>query len=170
MSAMAVSPLTGELFKGSCMGTWIFPPPYAGDTPVYDKATVRPFDTDAGAGQIQALPDMSALPTDPDRDGIYEDLNGNGRKDFDDVVLFFKQLDWIAANEPVSAFDPNGNGRADFDDIVRMFKELMTMMTHNLIRYSGIIFMLMFAAAGVQARHDQRGPDLPAGPCLECTG
>jgi PKD repeat protein len=124
MSAMAVSPLTGELFKGSCMGTWIFPPPYAGDTPAYDKATVRPFDTDAGAGQIQALPEMSALPTDPDRDGIYEDLNGNGRKDFDDVVLFFKQLDWIAANEPVSAFDPNGNGRADFDDIVRIFEEL----------------------------------------------
>ena len=67
---------------------------------------------------------MSALPTDPDSDGIYEDLNGNGRKDFDDVVLFFDQLDWIAANEPVSAFDPNGNSRADFDDIVRIFEEL----------------------------------------------
>ena len=27
----------------------------------------------------------------------------------------------------------------------------MTMMTHNLIRYSGIFLILMFAAAGVQA-------------------
>ena len=124
MSAMAVNPNTGELFRGSCIGTWIFPPPYAGNTPIYDKATVRPFDTDEGAGGIQPLPGMSALPTDPDSDGIYEDLNGNGRKDFDDVVLFFDQLDWIAANEPVSAFDPNGNSRADFDDIVRIFEEL----------------------------------------------
>ena len=65
MSAMAVNPQTGELFKGSCIGTWIFPPPYAGDTPIYDKATVRPFDTDAGAGQIQPLPGMSALTDGP---------------------------------------------------------------------------------------------------------
>jgi PKD repeat protein len=124
MSAMAVNPHTGELFKGSCMGTWILPPPYTGSTPAYDKATVRPFDTDAGAGQVQIVPGMSAMPTDPDSDGIYEDLNGNGRKDFDDVVLFFEQLDWIAANEPVTAFDLNGNNRADFDDIVRIYDEL----------------------------------------------
>ena len=124
MSAMAVNPHTGELFQGSCFGTWIFPPPYAGATPTYDKATIRPFDTNAGAGQVRALPGISALPTDPDGDGIFEDLNGNGRKDFNDVVLFFGQLDWIAANEPATAFDPNGNGRPDFNDIVLIFKEL----------------------------------------------
>jgi PKD repeat protein len=70
------------------------------------------------------LPGMTSPPTDPDGDGIYEDLNANGRKDFNDVVLFFEKLDWIAANEPVAAFDPNGNGRADFDDIVRIYDEL----------------------------------------------
>jgi PKD repeat protein len=124
MSAMAVSPLTGELFKGSCIGTWVFPPPYAGSTPTYDKATARPFDTDNGAGGILPLPGITAPPTDPDSDGIYEDLNANGRKDFNDIVLFFEELDWIVANEPVAAFDPNGNGRADFDDIVRIYHEI----------------------------------------------
>jgi photosystem II stability/assembly factor-like uncharacterized protein len=124
MSAMAVNPHTGELFRGSCIGTWIFPPPYAGATPAYDKATVRPFDTDIGGPAIQPLPGLSLPPTDPDNDGKFEDLNGNGRKDFDDISLFFDQLDWIARNEPAGAFDLNANGHADFGDIVRLFKEL----------------------------------------------
>lgn len=124
MSAMAVNPHTGELFKGSCMGTWILPPPYGGSTPTYDKATPRPFDTDEGAGGILPLPGIAAQPTDPDGDGNYEDLNGNGRKDFNDVILFFTHFDWIAANEPIAAFDYNGNSRADFDDIVRMYDEI----------------------------------------------
>jgi len=67
------------------------------------------------------IPGMTAVPTDPDNDGLYEDLNANGRPDFADVVLFFDQMDWIAANEPVTAFDMNGNGRIDFDDIVELY-------------------------------------------------
>jgi PKD repeat protein len=63
-------------------------------------------------------------PTDPDYDCIYEDLNGNGRLDFADVVLYFNQMEWIAANEPVTAFDLNGNGRIDFADIVKLFGEI----------------------------------------------
>jgi hypothetical protein len=37
MSAMAVNPHTGELFMGSCTGTWIFPPPYKSKNLVYGK-------------------------------------------------------------------------------------------------------------------------------------
>ena len=44
--------------------------------------------------------------------------------DITDVTLFFTQLDWIAANEPVTAFDLNGNGRIDFGDIVLLFKKI----------------------------------------------
>jgi hypothetical protein len=33
-------------------------------------------------------------------------------------------MEWIAANEPVSAFDLNRNGRIDFADIVRLFGEI----------------------------------------------
>jgi chitinase len=74
--------------------------------------------------EVIALPGLASFPTDPDHDGLYEDLNGNGRLDYADITLFFGQLDWIAANEPADAFDINRNGRADFDDIVRLFREM----------------------------------------------
>ena len=63
-------------------------------------------------------------PTDTDADGKYDDVNGNGRADFADVVLYFNQMTWITANEPVSAFDYNGNGRIDFADVVWLFNNL----------------------------------------------
>jgi len=34
------------------------------------------------------------------------------------------QMTWIAANEPISAFDLNGNDRIDFADIVALFGEI----------------------------------------------
>jgi PKD repeat protein len=70
------------------------------------------------------LPGPTNPPSDPDSDGLYEDLNGNGRLDFADIVLFFEQMDWISANEPVTAFDMNGNDRIDFNDIVLLFREI----------------------------------------------
>jgi PKD repeat protein len=87
------------------------------------------IDPDSGRAKITlpaplTLPGQTMPPTDPDKDGIYEDINGNGRKDFNDIVLFFRQLDWIAANEPVAAFDYNNNRRVEFSDIVLLFKEM----------------------------------------------
>jgi len=73
---------------------------------------------------LLAVPGMALKPTDPDQDGIFEDLNGNGRLDFADVVLYFNQMTWISAYEPVCAFDLNGNGRIDFADIVALFNEI----------------------------------------------
>jgi RHS repeat-associated protein len=72
------------------------------------------------------LPGFTNPPTDPDGDGLYEDLNGNLRKDFNDVVLMFNHMQWIAANEPSGAFDFdfNANGRIDFNDIVKLFGEI----------------------------------------------
>jgi len=74
--------------------------------------------------EVITLPGYDTPPTDPDEDGLYEDLNGNGRTDFDDVVQFFNFMEWIEANEPTACFDFNGNGRTDFDDIVQLFGEL----------------------------------------------
>jgi len=76
------------------------------------------------AEQPVTLPGMTSPPTDPDNDGLYEDLNGNGRTDFADVTLFFEQMEWVAANEPVALFDFNGNGRIDFADISALFTEI----------------------------------------------
>lgn len=64
------------------------------------------------------------IPQDLDKDGYYEDVNGNGRADFADVVLLFNQMDWVSENAPISAFDFNANGRIDFADIVRLFERL----------------------------------------------
>jgi PKD repeat protein len=80
-------------------------------------------DDTCGSGLI-ALPGFLNPPTDPDNDGLFEDLNATNRKDFNDVVLMFNQMQWIAANEPVAAFDFNGNGRMDFNDIVKLFGEI----------------------------------------------
>ena len=71
-----------------------------------------------------ALPGQGQAPGDPDGDGLYEDLNGNGRTDFADVVLYFDRMDWIAMNGLVVAFDRNGNGRIDFADVVALFDDL----------------------------------------------
>ncbi len=73
---------------------------------------------------VFAVPGGSGVPHDLNGDGKCEDVNGNTRKDFQDVVLFFNQMDWIAANEPVAAFDFNGNTRIDFQDVVTLFNRL----------------------------------------------
>jgi len=71
-----------------------------------------------------ALPGFTNPPTDPDSDGLYEDMNANGAKDINDVVVFFKNIMWMSANEPIAAFDFNSNGSIDINDVIRLFKEM----------------------------------------------
>ena len=73
---------------------------------------------------VVAVPGGTGAPRDLNGDERYEDVNGNGRKDFADVVLYFNQMSWIATNEPLFAFDYNGNNRIDFADAVRLFEAL----------------------------------------------
>ena len=73
---------------------------------------------------IIPLPGFSKPPTDTNGDGRYEDLDGDGNLRFNDVVVFFRNMEWVAVNEPIPAFDLNGNGRIDFADVVRVFREL----------------------------------------------
>jgi len=74
--------------------------------------------------QPVALPGQGGIPTDPDTDGLYEDVNANSRIDFGDVVVYFTEMDWIAENEPLGLFDFNGNGRIDFGDVIVLFEEV----------------------------------------------
>lgn len=64
------------------------------------------------------------VPSDPDGDGVHEDVNGNDRLDFDDVVTLFENMDDAPVTDHESAFDVNGNDRLDFDDIVELFEEI----------------------------------------------
>jgi parallel beta-helix repeat protein len=76
------------------------------------------------APDIVTVPGGMAAPADLNADGKYDDVNGNGRNDFADIVLYFNQLSWIAVNEPLAAFDFNANGRIDFADVVWLFNNL----------------------------------------------
>ena len=100
----------------------------AGDVYVsdYGNKRVQKFSPAGGAigPVVVALPGGTTLPSDTNADGKYDDVNGNGRADFADVVLYFNQMTWIAANEPIAAFDYNGNGRIDFADVVWLFNNL----------------------------------------------
>ncbi|WP_225333444.1 fibronectin type III domain-containing protein [Halomicrobium urmianum] len=61
-------------------------------------------------------------PTDPDEDGVYEDLNGNGETDYSDVVRYFDEIDGEYFAENAEYFDFNGNGEADYSDLVALFQ------------------------------------------------
>jgi PKD repeat protein len=69
---------------------------------------------------LEAFPTYTNLPTDMNGDYVYEDINGNGRIDYDDVVAFYNNMSWIETNTDVDLenYDFNFNGAIDFDDVV----------------------------------------------------
>ena len=73
---------------------------------------------------VVPFPDGINPPTDPDQDGVYEDLDGNGVAEYADVVKFFNYPDWIPDHEPFAAFDLNHNHEVEFDDMVLLFKDV----------------------------------------------
>jgi outer membrane protein assembly factor BamB len=64
----------------------------------------------------------STRPMDPDRDGLYEDVDGDGRVSFADVVALFEAFDRRPVRTFPATFDFNGNGRLDFADLVALFE------------------------------------------------
>ncbi|WP_435065485.1 S8 family serine peptidase [Halobaculum sp. EA56] len=88
----------------------------------------RPVDplVEPGVVQVRDLPAVAgdARPTDPDGDGKYEDINGNNRVDFNDVVTLFLNLDDPAVTNNSDAYDFNDNGSIDFNDVVTLFEVL----------------------------------------------
>jgi len=63
-------------------------------------------------------------PADIDGDGAYEDVNGNGRLDYDDVVALFRNIESDAVQLNKAAYDFNENGRLDYADIVSLYDEV----------------------------------------------
>lgn len=73
---------------------------------------------------LSPIPECDDPPTDPDGDGLYEDINGNRLVDFDDIVEFFEHFEWIEENWLIYSVDFNNNALLDFDDIVELFEEV----------------------------------------------
>lgn len=68
------------------------------------------------------LPGQSEPVGDLNGDGLAEDLNGNGRRDFDDVVLLFSNLELITHPK---FFDFDDNGVLSFNDVVVLFQGML---------------------------------------------
>ena len=117
--------LTPAKLKARIMDTVDKLPGFAGKT--VSGGRINVYKALGGGGStpgVIPIPGMSKPPRDLNGDGRYEDLNGNGRADYSDVVTFFKYMDWISKNEPVEAFDFSGNGRIDFTDVVKLFQSI----------------------------------------------
>jgi len=63
---------------------------------------------------------------DLDSDGLIEDINGNGRFEFADLVDLYTLIDSPEVQDHKSRFDFNQDGVADFSDIELMFSRLAT--------------------------------------------
>lgn len=72
----------------------------------------------------QPIGDFRNPPTDPDGDGLYEDINGDGESNIVDVQALFKnQENEVIQNNP-SAFDFNGDGTVNVVDVQKLFSEV----------------------------------------------
>jgi PKD repeat protein len=73
---------------------------------------------------LPVFPGCTNPPIDLKKDGLYEDINGNGIMDFDDVVSYYENMDWIEENVSIAFFDYNKNGLIDFDDVIKLYNML----------------------------------------------
>ena len=72
----------------------------------------------------KTIGDLPNQPTDPDGDGRYEDLNGDGESDIADVQAMFANRDDELIRGNPDAFDFNDDGTADVVDVQRLFDEV----------------------------------------------
>jgi parallel beta-helix repeat protein len=98
------------------------PPPI-----VFPSSTPTATPTTQSTVQNVTLPALSGTtnpPRDIDGDSRYEDVNGNGRTDFNDVTLLFTNLNSVVGTYPAQTFDFNGNARVDYGDVTVLYSRL----------------------------------------------
>jgi PKD repeat protein len=74
--------------------------------------TVSPFPSPDGG--------FYPLPTDPNGDGRYEDINGNGFLEFEDPLILLRNMDYAMRKEPVLLFDFDRSGFIGYGDVVTL--------------------------------------------------
>ncbi|WP_244877441.1 dockerin type I domain-containing protein [Haloferax prahovense] len=73
------------------------------------------------APTVDPVGDFESPPTDPDGDGVYEDVNGDGTVTVTDVQALFTHRDSEAVTEQSERFDVTGNGVFNIVDVQRLF-------------------------------------------------
>lgn len=76
-------------------------------------------------GILYAFPGIPRTPQDLNGDGLYTDINGNNRLDYNDLTVFFQNLAWAKTAQPIACFDFNGNGWLDYNDVIILFSTIM---------------------------------------------
>ncbi len=75
---------------------------------------------------VKAFPDGKGgfypIPTDPDDDGLFDDINGNGWLDYEDPKLLFDQMLYAIKEEPIGQFDFDKSGFIGFGDVVKLYQ------------------------------------------------
>jgi subtilisin family serine protease len=68
----------------------------------------------------EAIPGNPGVPTDPDGDGRFDDVNGDGQVTFADVIAM-AFVDWRSLTPAqAAALDFDGNGQVDFADVIEL--------------------------------------------------
>jgi len=86
--------------------------------------------TASGSGSLRGPPDRDppavvgeTVPADPDSDGIYEDVDGDGTVDVDDARALLANFEDAAVVESAGAYDQNCNDRVDYADLLALASE-----------------------------------------------
>jgi outer membrane protein assembly factor BamB len=69
---------------------------------------------------------QQADPTDPDSDGQYEDVDGDGDVDIADVQTLYNAQGSSTVQSHTSAFDFNNSGDISIGDVQALFKEYLS--------------------------------------------
>jgi P pilus assembly chaperone PapD len=72
--------------------------------------------------QLVPIGDAKAPPQDLDKDGLYEDVNADGKLTVEDAALLGLNIEKPAVQENARAFDFDNDGDVDFDDVVTLKK------------------------------------------------
>ncbi|MFB6162113.1 MAG: glycoside hydrolase family 9 protein [Halococcoides sp.] len=86
------------------------------DTPTDTTTTT----TDSSSGEPTWPTDPA--PTDPNGDGLYEDLSGNGQIDFPDVNTLFQNSDTAKVRDNAQFYDFEDSGTINLQDVMALFR------------------------------------------------
>lgn len=79
--------------------------------------------SDGQPGGLPAVGNFDSPPTDPDSDGHYEDINGDGATNVADAQALFVNLDSSAVQNNPSAFDFNSDDKVNVADAQALFAQ-----------------------------------------------
>ncbi|MEZ3118124.1 PQQ-binding-like beta-propeller repeat protein [Halobaculum sp. MBLA0147] len=117
----------GEQRWSFATGNNVVAPPVAVDGTVYTASTDGLVYALQGADTTPDAPDVTGdgnVATDPDGDGLFEDVNGDGEFSVVDVQALFANLDSAAVQDNPELFDFNGDGQVDVTDVQALFASL----------------------------------------------